>query len=50
MEISHKGPKENEAKENEKTQEDIMTLNNSKIINPEIIKKNLKLFDERSLI
>jgi len=47
MEINHKGPKSNESKENEKTQENVIAFNNSKITNGESIKKTLKLIDEK---
>ena len=48
MEINHKGPKSNESKENEKTQENVIASNNSKITNGESIKTNRKLIDEKA--
>ena len=48
MEINHKGPKSNESKENEKTQENVIASNNSKITIGESIKTNRKLIDEKA--
>ena len=48
MEKTHKGPKANESKENEKTQENVIAFNNSKITNGESIKTNRKLIDEKA--